>query len=90
MKNGERRPRGVPLLGLLPGRVLPVVPLKISRCAENEFDTDRPAPKLPRPRKPYMEWELGRAELPFPSFFLSLLILDRCYLYFLAFFSLSI
>lgn len=26
----------------------------------------------------------GRAELPFPSFFLSLLILDRCYLYFLA------
>jgi hypothetical protein len=27
---------------------------------------------------------LGRAELPFPSFFLSLLILDPCYLYFLA------
>jgi len=31
-----------------------------------------------------VEMGLGRAELPFPSFFLSLLILDRCYLYFLA------
>lgn len=82
MKNGERR-RRVPLLGLLPGRVLPVVPLKISRYAGNEFDTDRHA-QLPRPRKPCMEGGLGRAELPFPSFFLSLPILDRCYLYFLA------
>ena len=43
MKNGERRPRRVPLLGLLPGQVPPAVPLKISRCAENEFDTDRHA-----------------------------------------------
>ena len=31
--------------------------------------------------------QLGRAELPFPSFFLSLLILDPCYLYFLACFT---
>ena len=31
-----------------------------------------------------MECGLGRAELPFPSFSLSLLNLDRCYLYFLA------
>ena len=87
MKNGERR-RRVPLLGLLPGRVLPValVPLKISRCAENEFDTDCSTP--PRPASPTKEamhgMGLGRAELPFPSFFLSLLILDPCYLYSLA------
>ena len=35
-----------------------MVPLKISRCAENEFDTDRDA-RLPLPRKPCMEWDSG-------------------------------
>jgi hypothetical protein len=70
MKNGERRPR-VQLLGLLPRGVLPVVvPLKTSRCAENELDTDGTAKAMHG-----IGWDSGVRNFlfhlsPFPYLFL--------------------